>query len=199
MRSLVLLMIAAFATGLTGPALAQAESYQQTYLREDGIVLLQKRLDGRIVARPNTSWDKRRKPDGTVYFQCRYEAHDSNGRLVNSQLLYYFPNAPQADNSELSNHWVYWYNPKTDVIWGRCPTAKHPQYARWVAAKGVDLWQVIPPADRPALKGERSVTKIFGARNLGIVGVGDTSMPKVEAKPQAEPVQCVDLKNTIFI
>jgi hypothetical protein len=117
-------------------------------------------------------WNKYRKPDGTVYFQCRYERPDASGLLVNSQILF-LPERAQAENFELSNHWVYWLNPKTDVIWGRCPTPKHPQYAACVAAKGVDLWQVIPPAERLSFKGMRSVTKLFGTRNLGIVGLGD--------------------------
>src|SRR3954470_8192800 len=137
---------------LGGPS--AAAKYTQRYLR----------IDGRPPARPSNADLWTRPKDGPA--RCLYEARDAKGNVVSRQMLIHFRNAATAGDKDRCNWWVYWYNTDKKTVWGRCPTPKHPMYKQWQkAAKGEDLWQVIPPDKR-----QKDVTRIGQvAANFGKV------------------------------
>jgi hypothetical protein len=109
-------------------------------------------------------------------------------------VLWYFPTAPVGKDTDASNYWVYWYNPKADVIWGRCPNPhKHPDFKDMSKqAGGKDLWQVIPEDKK---KKGRSVARV--ADNFGPTFAAEVKK-EPKARPGTDPMDCVDFKDPIF-
>ncbi len=182
---------------------AFAAEFVQQYLRDDGSIILQ--VDGEGPTRDGKPWDKTKISNSKEeYYHCTYVAKDKDGNVVNKQLLWYFPNDPSGDDDSRSNHWVYWVNPKTQVVWGRCPTPKHPDYNKWKEDKGADLWQVIPKEKRKETKADKDgidlskASALFGAT----VGAEDPEAPRLEPKAdpnkQGDPIICVDFTNDTF-
>ncbi|MFO0819481.1 MAG: hypothetical protein U1A77_16150 [Pirellulales bacterium] len=196
MRSLFMSLIFAMLASVVGPA--SAAEFEQFLFRDDGVVLLSVDFNGVVRKRSNVPWDARRTKDGDLYYQCWYQAKDANGKVVNEQVLTYFPDNAAGDNTDASNQWVYWYNMKTQVIWGRCPTKNHPNYQQWLQAKGPDLWQVVPKDDRPKLKGELRLSTVGPQFSPQIIGLEDAAMPKVEPTAAKDAIICIDLENAIF-
>lgn len=198
MRSIALASSIVVTACLLSTSEASAVNFEQVYFRDDGTVLLQIHFNGAITKRSNVSWDARRTSKGELYYQCRYRAKNAAGQVVNEQILYYFGDDPVDGNTDASNHWVYWYSVKSEVIWGRCPTKKHPNYRQWLAAKGPDLWQVVPKAARPALKGELRISTVGPRFALEVIGLNDEAMPKVEPATANDAILCIDIGNAIF-
>jgi hypothetical protein len=177
---------------------AQAGDFRQVYSRADGSVLLQVDFDGTVRRDSKVRWDEKTNAQNEKYYQRWYTAYDRSGKLVNQQLVWYFPNEPTGNNTDGSHFWVYWYNPKTDLVWGRCPTPRHPNYQQWVRAKGLDLWQIIPKEARPDLKGEGRLSVLGAKFSEEIIGADDTLMPKVEPSTGNDTITCVDFQNATF-
>jgi hypothetical protein len=142
-------------------------------------------------------WVKRTNNKGDVFYECIYAAKNAAGQVVASQWVWYFPNDPGPDGDERSNYWVYWCNPKTDVIWGRCPTPKHPMYkAMQMEAGGDDLWQVVPPDQRASLKGVNNLREV-AAKFGKPFSTKATGQPKV-VPAGADAITCVDFGDPAF-
>jgi hypothetical protein len=132
------------------------------------------------------------------YYQCRWVA-SKDGKPINDQLVLYFPNNPANKNDTAkSNYWVYWFKvtDKQELIgWARCPTPKHPDYKKMQkAAKGKDLWQIIPDDKRK--KGVVTVARLQKAFGETI-STEDKGLPKI-AKDETETITCIDFSNPIF-
>lgn len=196
MRTMIVSLILAMSASIA--VQAAAAEFEQVLFRDDGVVLLSVDFNGVVRKRSNVPWDARRTDKGELYYQCWYQAKDANGKVVNEQVLTYFPDDAAGPNTDASNQWVYWYNVKTQVIWGRCPTKKHPNYQQWLQAKGPDLWQVVPKDDRPKLKGELRLSTVGPQFAPDIIGEEDPAMPKVEPTTAKDTIICIDLENAIF-
>lgn len=185
---------------LVGGGAMYAGEYTQRYVRSDGEVLLEVNPRGQV-KKSKKSWDEEKNAQCQKYFECKFQVLDKNGMVVNEQLVWFFPNMPMGGNTDKSNHWVYWCNPKTKAIWGRCPTPAHPEYNEWMRAKGVDLWQIVPEADRPNIKNKikdpldvSQAARVMG----GTIGNKDKDMPKVTKDNKSDPIVCVDFENPTF-
>jgi len=150
---------------------------------------------GQEVSQKYQPWQKKVSPAGVPFFESVYTATDKDGKIVNRQLAWYVPASPAGDKTDLSNHWVYWYNPTKQAIWARCPTPKHPQYKQMQEdAKGKDLWQLIPEEKRqPGVTGISKVAPNFGKT----ISSEASGLPKV-AKDKKAVIDCVDFSNAIF-
>ena len=187
-------MIRFFPAALAAVALgtAQAPAQEQAY----------RTMDGKKVATNDRSlWTELPKQgDKGGYFQCLWDARDDNDVKLNEQIVIYFPNAPIGNDTDKSNHWVYWFKPAkpgdgVGMFWGRCPTPKHPAYKQLqVAAQGPDLWQVIPPEKRV-----KDLTTVADLRPLfgPFFSTENSKLPKIAPKKNAT-IECVDFGNPVF-
>lgn len=193
----------ALAVLLVGSGTSSAAEYRQRYIRpSDGKVLLEVNFQGRVTTQAiNQKWDKDKTSGGREFYVCRYCAYDRNDKLINNQLVWYFPNPPQGGNTDMCHYWVYWCNPKTSTIWGRCPTPNHPTYAQWARTKGTDLWQLVPQANREKAREILNPTKAAALMSPDIVGEKQArnQLPKIKpTDDDSNPIACVDFKNAIF-
>jgi hypothetical protein len=176
----------ALAAVLVSAGISHAQ--KQRYLTMDGKELPTK--DKRL-----WQWDGK-----TGAYKCRWEARDARGKVVNRQIVIYYPKAPASKTAtDRSNYWVYWYNVDKKTIWGRCPTPRHPMYRQWKATLGADLWQVLPPKKRkPGVISPSKLGPLF--KEEKVFSTTATKEPKsVPTDPKSAPITCIDFKNPVFI
>jgi len=173
---------------------AQAQGFTQAYLT----------VDGKQAATNDKSLWSYIPQSGEVggYYICTFEARDGQSKVVRRDVVIYFNNPPQGNDTDKCNWWVYWarrsdQKPGQLALWGRCPTPKHPDYDNLTKnLGGVDLWQLIPPGqrkttDKPRVK---DVKDSFG-KTINAMKEGK---PKVSGAEGAPVIQCIDFKNPIF-
>lgn len=141
-----------------------------------------------------TPWAKLKNGSGHFYYQSDYTAFDMRNKVINQQVVWYFPYPPEQGKTDWSLYWVYWYSPSAQVLWARCPTPHHPRFKEWEKAEGKELWQIIPEHLR--IPGETSIAKLgplFGP----ILGSHKKGQPLVQ-KDSKDVINCVDFKDAVF-
>lgn len=162
-----------------------------------GTTLAQKKV---FTQKYHDKWEETKTASGYVVASSRYTATDAKGKVVRDNLVQIFTNAPKGGNTDKSNYWVYWMDPKTKTIWGRCPTPKHPRYKEWVKAEGnPDLWQIIPKGDRK--KGEvnlDTLAPLFAKTKT--VSTKNAKVPTIDGNPPEDDnptIDCIDFDGGI--
>jgi len=149
-------------------------------------------------------WKEKKNREGITIVECSYTATDGDGKVVRQNTLFFFPNDPITGNTDASRYWVYWYNPQPKgkgVIWGRCPTPRHPMYKKWTKDKGgIDLWQVIDPKVR--IMGETNVNKLKADDGTSIFGATFSTMQMMQptivpGENNGQPIECINFNGGI--
>lgn len=77
---------------------------------------------------------------GYHYREYQYKPKPTDTKYEHEYVVYY-KNHPQRKS------WLYYYNPKTEKFWARCPSAVNDKYKDQVK-QGKELWSILPSDKR---------------------------------------------------
>lgn len=77
---------------------------------------------------------------GYFYRKFEYKVQPADTEYKHEYVLY-FPNDAKRDK------WLYFYNPRSEKVWARYPTATHPTWGGQAQARA-EAWSVLPPKYR---------------------------------------------------